>query len=100
MDYKGARDLLRAVLEKGQLLPSSGTHSTLAMVDDVYEVVRYIMDRNACLLPSYFAVNEITKLFPDDKPWAHWVCMFLDNLFHCSFQSIEICSFYRLVCVL
>lgn len=33
----------------------------------------YILDRNACLLPSYFAVNEITKVCADDKSWPHWV---------------------------
>jgi len=40
---------------------------------DVLQVLSYILDRNVCLLPSYFAVNEITKLFSDDRPAPHWV---------------------------
>ena len=40
---------------------------------NVFQVVQYILDRNTCLLPSYFAVNEITKLCSDDRPWPHWV---------------------------
>ena len=39
VDYKGCRDLLRGVLEKAQLLPSSGSLASVAMADSVYEVV-------------------------------------------------------------
>jgi len=38
----------------------------------IFKVVKYILKREACLLPSYFAVNEITKLFTEDHPPAHW----------------------------
>ena len=37
------------------------------------QVVSYILDRNTCLLPSYFAVNEITKLVTDGQLWPHWM---------------------------
>lgn len=40
----------------------------------VFQVVEYILDRNACLLPAYFAVTEIRKLYPEGK-LSHWVCM-------------------------
>ncbi|XP_074643703.1 mediator of RNA polymerase II transcription subunit 23-like [Tubulanus polymorphus] len=72
VDYKGCRDLLRLILEKCSLIPQSENISALAQVEALQTVVDYILDRNACLLPSYFAVNEITKLFPDDRPWPHW----------------------------
>ncbi len=36
------------------------------------KVVEYILDRNACLLPAYFAVTEIRKLYPEDA-LSHWV---------------------------
>ena len=42
---------------------------------NILQVVTYILDRNACLLPSYLAVNEITKFCPEDKNWPHWVCI-------------------------
>jgi len=38
----------------------------------VLQVVEYILDRNACLLPAYFAVTEIRKLYPEGQ-LAHWV---------------------------
>ncbi|KAG2468242.1 MED23 polymerase, partial [Polypterus senegalus] len=36
-----------------------------------YKVVEYILDRNACLLPAYFAITEIRKLYPEGK-LSHW----------------------------
>lgn len=39
------------------------------------KVVEYILDRNACLLPAYFAVTEIRKLFPEGA-LSHWVIMY------------------------
>lgn len=38
----------------------------------VIQVVEYILDRNACLLPAYFAVTEIRKLYPEGQ-LSHWV---------------------------
>lgn len=38
------------------------------------QVIKYILNRNVCLLPSYFAINEIIKLNQqEDKPPVHWV---------------------------
>lgn len=37
------------------------------------QVVEYILDRNACLLPAYLAVTEIRKLYPEGA-LSHWVC--------------------------
>lgn len=42
-------------------------------------VIEYIFDRNACLLPSYFIVNEILKDYPDQK-WPHWVIILKLNI--------------------
>lgn len=36
------------------------------------QVVEYILDRNACLLPAYFAITEIRKLYPEGQ-LSHWV---------------------------
>lgn len=38
----------------------------------VFQVVEYILDRNACLLPAYFAITEIRKLYPEGQ-LSHWV---------------------------
>lgn len=72
VDYKGCRDLLRVILEKCQTVPPCENVSCAPQVDCAVEVVSAIIDRNSCLLPSYLAVFEITKLCPDDKKWPHW----------------------------
>ncbi|EDO35076.1 predicted protein, partial [Nematostella vectensis] len=36
------------------------------------QVVQYILDRKACLLPAYFVINEIFKDFPEGKATPHW----------------------------
>ncbi|XP_013404828.1 mediator of RNA polymerase II transcription subunit 23 [Lingula anatina] len=75
VDYKGCRDLFRLVLEKCQTIPMSANVSAVRQLDAALNVISYILDRNACLLPSYFAVNEIVKLTSEDRgggPWPHW----------------------------
>lgn len=39
----------------------------------VYNILEYIFDRNASLLPAYFIVTEIQKDYPDNNHWPHWV---------------------------
>lgn len=48
--------------------------TALNFIGCVFQVVEYILDRNACLLPAYFAVTEIRKLYTEGK-LSHWVCM-------------------------
>ena len=38
-------------------------------------VLEYIFDRNACLLPGYFIVTEIQKAYPENRNWPHWVSL-------------------------
>lgn len=43
-------------------------------------VIDYIFDRNASLLPAYFIVTEVQKDYPDNNHWPHWVSLvFLPN---------------------
>ncbi|XP_033644723.1 mediator of RNA polymerase II transcription subunit 23-like [Asterias rubens] len=72
VDYKGCRDLLRVILEKIELIPVTVNVSASKQLDAAVKVLTHILDRNAFLLPSYFAVNELKKLFPDDNPNTHW----------------------------
>ena len=60
-------------MEKIELIPITVNVSASKQLDVAVKVLAHILDRNACLLPSYFAVNELKKLFPDDNPNAHWV---------------------------
>ncbi|XP_075225803.1 mediator of RNA polymerase II transcription subunit 23-like [Lycorma delicatula] len=66
-----------------QFLTMAGTmknHSRLQLLFSLLEsllkalenVIEYIFNRNACLLPGYFIVNEVQKGYPDNKTWPHW----------------------------
>lgn len=41
----------------------------------LYNVIEYIFDRNASLLPAYFIVTEVQKDYPDNNHWPHWVSL-------------------------
>lgn len=76
--------MLQMCLDRARLLPSNLRRSQLQLVDALCDVMTLIFDRNASLLPGYFIVNELLKLYPDYKQWPHWVCiLFLYTLFLC-----------------
>lgn len=58
------------------------------------QVVEYILDRNACLLPAYFAITEIRKLYPEGQ-LSHWVsvCVAMCNIICNYIVWIFICEF-------
>lgn len=71
VDYKGCRDILRMVLEKSHTIPMVDNVTIMSQINVMMDVITYILDRNTCLLPAYFAINEITKVCSDDKT-NHW----------------------------
>lgn len=50
-------------------IPASVLPQLLALED----VIRYIFDREACLLPGYFVINEINRVYSENRGWPHWV---------------------------
>ncbi|KAH0515073.1 Mediator of RNA polymerase II transcription subunit 23 [Microtus ochrogaster] len=62
VDYKGVRDLLKVILEKILTIPNTVSSAVVQQLLAAREVIAYILERNACLLPAYFAVTEIRKL--------------------------------------
>jgi len=60
--FKGCRD-------KAHGFPYTLNSSSLPQMLALEEVLQYIFDRNACLLPAYFIANEIQKL---ECPEPHW----------------------------
>lgn len=72
VDYKGCRDILSLVFQRFHKIPTSSDARYTARIDACVKVVRYILDRNACLLPAYFGINEIYKNFPEGKVKPHW----------------------------
>uniref|UniRef100_A0A3B5KEB5 Mediator of RNA polymerase II transcription subunit 23 n=1 Tax=Takifugu rubripes TaxID=31033 RepID=A0A3B5KEB5_TAKRU len=85
VDYKGVRDLLKALLDKIQTIPTTVSSSIVQQLLAAREVVEYILDRNACLLPAYFAVTEIRKLYPEGQ-LSHWLLGSLISDFVDSFR--------------
>ena len=69
---QGVREIMKTCLEKAQVLPTEFSSSELANITALEATVAHILDRQACLLPAYFVVNEIRKMYPDDKDWPHW----------------------------
>ncbi|XP_048106556.1 mediator of RNA polymerase II transcription subunit 23 [Alosa alosa] len=85
VDYKGVRDLLKTVLDKIQTIPNVVSSAVVQQLLAVREVVEYILDRNACLLPAYLAVTEIRKLYPEGA-LSHWLLGSLISDFVDSFR--------------
>ncbi|KAJ8008996.1 hypothetical protein DPEC_G00084220 [Dallia pectoralis] len=85
VDYKGVRDLLKALLDKIQTIPNTVSSAVVQQLLAAREVVEYILDRNACLLPAYFAITEIRKLYPEGT-FSHWLLGSLISDFVDSFR--------------
>eukprot|EP00058_Branchiostoma_floridae_P008048 XP_002593536.1 hypothetical protein BRAFLDRAFT_88529 [Branchiostoma floridae] len=72
VDYKGCRDLFKIALEKVQIIPTTVTASSLRQLEMVTKLMMSLLNRDNCLMPAYFAVNEIRKLYSEDKSLPHW----------------------------
>ncbi|XP_071964997.1 mediator of RNA polymerase II transcription subunit 23-like [Antedon mediterranea] len=73
VDYKGCRDLWNLILDKTLSIPKNVNVSTAKKLETLTKVISQILDRNSCLLPSYFAVNEIMKSSSDEPNSNHWL---------------------------
>lgn len=73
MDYKNVRAVFSGLLNLVKLaLPRTVIRSQAPLIDSTKTVINMGLDRNVCLLPSYFVVNEIYKLYPVDNFHLHW----------------------------
>ena len=62
--------------------------SIQSQVKVLENLIEYIFDRNACLIPSYLIINELHK-FAENKHWPHWVFKFPIALLVIIIQRIE-----------
>lgn len=60
-------------MEKVVAMPKALPASILPQFLALEEVIRYIFDRESCLLPGYFVINEILRVYTENKGWPHWV---------------------------
>uniref|UniRef100_A0A8D8YA77 Mediator of RNA polymerase II transcription subunit 23 n=1 Tax=Cacopsylla melanoneura TaxID=428564 RepID=A0A8D8YA77_9HEMI len=72
VDYKGVREIMKICCEKACSMPPVLTGCVAPQFKALENVIVYIFDRNACLLPSYFIVNELQKAYPEHRGWPHW----------------------------
>ncbi|KAH8305992.1 hypothetical protein KR018_009354 [Drosophila ironensis] len=67
VDYKGVREIMKVCRDKAQWFPLNVNVSYMPQLLAIEDILRYIFDRNNCLLPAYFIANEIMRPFP-----YHW----------------------------
>lgn len=87
VDYKGVREIMKGCQDKAQTIPARLNASVLPQLKALENVLEYIFDRNACLLPGYFIVTEIQKAYPENKNWPHWKLAHLLSSFVESFRA-------------
>ncbi|KAJ9591915.1 hypothetical protein L9F63_001517, partial [Diploptera punctata] len=87
VDYKGVREIMKGCQDKAQTIPARLNASVLPQLKALENVLEYIFDRNACLLPGYFIVTEIQKAYPENKNWPHWKLAELLSSFVESFRA-------------
>ncbi|KAJ4431363.1 Mediator of RNA polymerase II transcription subunit 23 [Periplaneta americana] len=87
VDYKGVREIMKGCREKAQTIPCRLNASLLPQLKALENVIEYIFDRNACLLPGYFIVTEIQKAYPENRNWPHWKLAELLSSFVESFRA-------------
>lgn len=61
---------LQLCSEKAHTLPPRLDASVQPQMKALENLIEYIFDRNACLLPSYLIMNELQK---EKRNWPYWV---------------------------
>ncbi|XP_058805246.1 mediator of RNA polymerase II transcription subunit 23-like isoform X2 [Phymastichus coffea] len=84
VDYKGVREIMKSCREKACTLPVMLDASVQSQMKVLENLIEYIFDRNACLLPSYLIINEIIN---DSKQWPHWLAKLISNFID-SFRNV------------
>nr|XP_029709787.1 mediator of RNA polymerase II transcription subunit 23 [Aedes albopictus] len=81
VDYKGVREIMKCCKEKALSFPAGISSSILPQMLELTEVIEHIFNRNACLLPAYFIINEIQKADYQDTHWriANLIANFIEE---------------------
>lgn len=78
---------MKGCREKANSFPSEMPTNILTQLLSVYDVLKYIFDRNACLLPAYFIITELQK---QENTEVHWVSSFVTD----TIGSVSLYSIY------
>lgn len=85
VDYKGVREIMKLCREKVNLFPAALATSILPQISSICDVLKYIFDRKACLLPAYFIITELQK---QENVDVHWKISTLTSNFIEEFVSL------------
>ena len=72
VDYKGVREIMKNSIEKIKPVVAENCPALEPQIEVVRQLLAYIFDRNAALLPGYFIVNEILKSYPENPLGPNW----------------------------
>ncbi|XP_066249832.1 mediator of RNA polymerase II transcription subunit 23 [Euwallacea similis] len=86
VDYKGVRDILKGCYERAKELPQKLTTGTKLQNQAYLDLVKNILDRDACLLPGYLVASEL------QKPFAHFPHWSVAGLFSDYIESFRPCA--------
>ena len=64
---------MKLLFDRFHRIPRSLPSSQLPTVAKGRDLLAYILDRNAALLPAYFAYDEICRHYPDKTRPPHWL---------------------------
>lgn len=70
--FPGVREIMKGCREKANSFPSEMPTCILPQLMSVCDVLHYIFDRNACLLPAYFIITELQKQENAEVHWVSW----------------------------
>lgn len=86
VDYKGVREIMKGCREKANSFPSEFSTTILPQLMSVSDVLKYIFDRNACLLPAYFIITELQKQENAEVHWVSQSSCAVEFLYKCNFS--------------
>ncbi|XP_019861841.1 PREDICTED: mediator of RNA polymerase II transcription subunit 23-like, partial [Amphimedon queenslandica] len=72
VDYKGCRDVMKLLLDKFDAFPRSIPEKLMPAIYSGRKILNYILDRNASLMPSYMAHDEIQRRYSPPETHPHW----------------------------
>uniref|UniRef100_A0A1I8MQB3 Mediator of RNA polymerase II transcription subunit 23 n=1 Tax=Musca domestica TaxID=7370 RepID=A0A1I8MQB3_MUSDO len=61
VDYKNVREIMKITRDKAETFPFNVNVTYIPQLLALEDTIRYIFDRNSCLLPAYFIANEFMK---------------------------------------
>ena len=79
---------MKLLFDRFHRIPRSLPSPQLSTVAAGRDLLAYILDRNAALLPAYFAYDEICRHYPDKTRPPHWLLQEAIAPLHMSMKTL------------